>query len=307
MFAINSPMPVEARREDVEFQSSGTTCRGWLFRPASSAAPTPLVVMAHGFGGTRDLRLPAYAQRFADAGFASLIFDYATFGASDGAPRNDHDWRRQLVDWHAALSFARGLPGVDAGRIALWGTSFAGGLVVSVAAREPDVAAIVCQCPLLDGRAASLEIVRYGGLGSLLRLGAVGVRDVAGAAFGRPPRYVPLVAKPGALGVMTSADAWDGHSRFQVATRPEVTARSALRVSGFRPIRDASRVQCPALLQICTRDTVAPVSAVEAAAKRMPRADVVRYPVGHFDIYFDEAFEQSVRDQTAFLRRHLAN
>src|SRR5215471_19974352 len=132
MNAEGSLMTVQAdaQREDVEFRSAETTCRGWLFRPPIGGKSAPLVVMAHGFGGTRDMRLPAYARRFAAAGLASLIFDYATFGASDGTLRNDHDWRRQLADWHAALSFARTLPGIDPMRIALWGTSFAGGLVV---------------------------------------------------------------------------------------------------------------------------------------------------------------------------------
>ncbi len=37
----------------------------------------------------------------------------------------------------------------------------------------------------------------------------------------------------------------------------------------------------------------------------MERAEVVRYPVGHFDVYFDEPFERSVSDQTAFLLKHL--
>jgi pimeloyl-ACP methyl ester carboxylesterase len=287
-------------RKDVEFPSAGTLCRAW-FTPAAFGKPMPLVVMGHGFGGTRDMRLEAYGRRFNAAGFATLIFDYRTFGASDGTPRNDLDWRRELADWHAALAFARSLEGVDPDRIALWGTSFAGGLVVSVAARDARVAAIVCQCPLLDGFAASLETSRYGGPLTSLRLTAHGLFDVARAALGRPPHYVPIVARPGEVGAMTSPDAWDGHVRLSTGGRSEVTARSLLRVPAFRPIRDAARVKCPALVQICEKDSVAPASAAEKAAKRMPRAEVVRYPIGHFDVYFDEPFERSVRDQTAFL------
>jgi hypothetical protein len=33
----------------------------------------------------------------------------------------------------------------------------------------------------------------------------------------------------------------------------------------------------------------------------------VRYPVGHFDIYLADAFEQSVRDQVTFLQESLAD
>ena len=43
--------------------------------------------MAHGFSGVREQRLDAYAERFAQAGLAVLVFDYRHFGASGGEPR----------------------------------------------------------------------------------------------------------------------------------------------------------------------------------------------------------------------------
>jgi dienelactone hydrolase len=308
-----NPIPTATRsdfvRQDVEFLSAGTTCRAWLTYPAARPGrPVPLVLMAHGFGATRKLRLEPYGHRFNAAGFATLIFDYRTFGDSDGEPRNHADWQCELADWHAALAYARSLPGVDPVRVALWGTSFAGGLVVTVAAQDGRVAAIVSQCPMMDGRASSLLAARRSGpLGALI-LSAHGLRDVVGAALGRPAHYVPKVARPGQLGAMTSPDAWDGYLRLTdggALSQNEVTARSVMMVSQFRPIRDATRVECPALVQICEHDTVAPPSAAEKAARRMKRAEVVRYPVGHFDVYFDEPFERSVGDQVSFLANHL--
>jgi pimeloyl-ACP methyl ester carboxylesterase len=85
----------------------------------------------------------------------------------------------------------------------------------------------------------------------------------------------------------------------------QLTARTGLLMMQFRPLRDAPRVKCPALIQICEHDAVAPVAATERAAARMPRAEVVRYPIGHFDVYVGADFERSVRDQLAFLRKHL--
>ena len=41
------------------------------------------------------------------------------------------------------------------------------------------------------------------------------------------------------------------------------------------------------------------------AASKAPRAEVKRYPIGHFDIYVGEAFERAVADQADFLQRHL--
>ena len=63
-------------RRDLAFDSGGTRCAAWLW---ADAQPRPCVVLAHGFGATRVARLDAYAERFADAGFAALAFDYRGF------------------------------------------------------------------------------------------------------------------------------------------------------------------------------------------------------------------------------------
>lgn len=299
--------PFSPARQNVSFTSQGSLCRGWLTYPASGTGRVPLVIMAHGFAGTRELRLEAFAERFNAAGMATLIFDYRHFGASAGEPRQLMAPARQIRDWHAALAFARELPGIDHERIALWGTSFAGGLVITAAAQDGRVAATVSQCPMLDGVAAVSALARYGGLASLLRVSAHGVLDALRAGLGASPHYIPAVAEPGDIGAMTSDEAIAAFHRMGEETVPDlrVTARSGLLVPLYRPIRDAKRVRCPSLLQLCEQDTVAPPAAAEKAARRMPLAEVVHYPLGHFDVYFDAAFERSVADQEAFLRRHL--
>lgn len=294
-------------RQDIAFTSHGTTCRGWLDRPDDSAGRRiPLVLMAHGFGATREMHLEQYARRFNAAGYATLIFDYRHFGASDGEPRNLLDPFREIEDWLSALAFARAQPDIDTKRLALWGTSFAGGLVISVAARDGNVAATVSQCPMLDGLGSALEIARYDGPLGLLKLSAEGVVDGLRGLLGLAPAYVPIVAPPGSRGMMTTEDAWQ---KFPLLAPPgfrnEVTARTALKVPIFRPITDAARVKCPALFVVCDKDSVAPASIALKAAARIPKAEVVRFPVGHFDVYFGEDFERSVSAMDAFLRRHL--
>ena len=132
-----------SEREDLTFPSGEDTCAAWLYRPDGVAGPVPCVVMAHGFTATRGDRLPAYAERFAAAGLAVLLFDYRHFGDSTGAPRQLLDIGRQQADYRAAVAFARTLEGIDAQRIALFGTSFSGGHVVAVAAKDPSIAAVV--------------------------------------------------------------------------------------------------------------------------------------------------------------------
>jgi dienelactone hydrolase len=97
-------------RYDVEFPVAGTACRGWWY-PAMAQGHGGCVVMAHGLGGLRSAGLEPYARRFAEAGFAVLLFDYRHFGASDGQPRQWVSVRRQLADWAAAVAFARRQPG----------------------------------------------------------------------------------------------------------------------------------------------------------------------------------------------------
>jgi len=70
-----------AQREDVQFTSDGDRISAWLYRPADSG-PAPLLVMAHGLGAVRTMRLDTYADRFSAAGYACLVFDYRNFGDS---------------------------------------------------------------------------------------------------------------------------------------------------------------------------------------------------------------------------------
>jgi uncharacterized protein len=300
--------PGKSARQDVEFASRGVLCRAWLFVPhGAPVGRRPCVVMAHGFGATREASLAQYAERFADDGYFALVFDYRHFGASDGLPRQLLSVARQLDDFQAAIDFARALPGVDPERIALWGSSFSGGHVIAAAVRDGKVAAVSSQCPMMDGRASSLAVLRDSGLWHSLVMTFHGVWDLLRAAVGASPHLVPIIGVPGTIAAMSTADSDSGYRKI---TTPHfvnaVAARIFLFLGAYRPGRSADRLPCPVLIQICEKDTVAPASAAEDAVRRAgDRAEVKRYPVGHFDVYVGADFERSVADQRAFLRRTL--
>jgi pimeloyl-ACP methyl ester carboxylesterase len=214
--------------------------------------------------------------------------------------------RKQLQDYAAAVHFAHALSGVDTDRVAVWGTSFSGGHALVTAATVPGVAAAVCQCPMMDGLAAVMNILHYAGPGQLLRLTGHGLWDAALAPLGRA-HYVPTVGKPGTLAVMTSDDADEGYRKLAPpGFRFEVAARIGLTAGLYRPVRYASRVGCPVLVQVCERDSVAPVASSEHAIRLLgSHGEAVRYPIGHFEPYFGANFERSVSDQLEFLQRHL--
>lgn len=297
------------QRSDIEFDSDGITCRGWLYEPEmpEGVSTRPCIVMAHGLGGTRDAGLEPYARHFCEAGYFVLLFDYRHFGASDGEPRQLLSIGRQLDDWAAAIACARDLPQVDAGRIALWGSSFSGGHVIVAAARDGGIDAVCAQGPMMDGLAATRALVQYAGVGRLLKLGGLGLVDQLRGWLGLAPLYVPLVAPPGGFAAMSSDDAESGYRAITPpGWRNEMTARVALHLATYRPIAHADQVPCPTLLCVCLRDSVAPASAAFALAQKLgEKAEVKQYDIGHFDIYVGAGFKQASADQLAFFQRVL--
>lgn len=290
------------------FDSSGTRCAARVYRPFGAPQVRPVVVMAHGFGSVRALRLYAYAERFVAAGYVVVVFDYRGFGESDGAPRQVLDIAMQHADWRAALEHARSLPGVDAGRVVAWGTSFAGGHVITVAGQGEPLAAIIAQVPHVSGPAA----VRSTGLRAALRAVVPGVRDVVGARLGRDPVYIASVDVPGRTAMMTSPDAYPGMLRLvhesglsEDAYPRTVAARIALSIGAYSPRRWAAGIECPALVQIVSQDAITPRRVAERAAAAIRRSTVHVYEGGHFDPYVAPLFETVVSDQLAFLLRHV--
>jgi uncharacterized protein len=290
-------------RSDVTFRSGDDTCAAWLYRPDGDG-PHPIVVLAHGFGATRQGRLWAFAERFAEAGLAALAFDYRHFGASSGTPRQLLDVPRQLDDYRAAVAFARGLDGIDPERVVLWGTSFSGGHVAVIAAEDRRTAAAISQAPFLDG----LWALRAAGPRNVVRLTNAGLRDEMARLAGRPPYMLPIVGPPDTPAAMNSPDAEPGYRAMfepDSAFRNEVAARIGLRVGRYRPIRHASQVACPWLVTVVEDDVVTPPRPALKAAGLAPRGEARRYPGGHFDIYSGELFERAVADQLEFLERHV--
>lgn len=293
-------------REDVTFPSGADRISAWLYRPETTD-PAPILVMAHGLGAVRTMRLDAYAERFSAAGYACLVFDYRNFGDSEGQPRQLLDIEMQLADWAAAVEYARSLPGIDVNRIGLWGTSFGGGHVIASAARLPGIAAAVAQCPFTDGFASIAAINPV----TASRITARAVRDLIAARRGHLPVMIPTAGMPGEVALMTAPDAYSGYMRLVPdgpagsALRNEVAARIGLKVLVYRPGRSAGKIGCPILFCVCETDSVAPAKATLRHAAKAPRGEIKTYPEGHFAIYVDDAFERVIADQIAFLNQHL--
>ncbi len=284
------------RRHDLTFASSSDTCAAWLYAPrtADPDSSSPLIVMAHGLTGTRRDRLGPFAERFAEAGIAALVFDYRGFGDSTGEPDLTNP-ERELEDWHAAISFARSLPGIDADRIATFGSSRGGGHALVAAARDAGIAAAISQVPFLDRetqayrparsvRAQMLEVAEAGG-----HLPAVG-----------QPHEAAFINAPGAEAGWRHVVAIGEDSRW----RNRAWAGSLL--ADYKPVDHVPGLHCPWLVCVGENDNVARPEPAIAAAKQAPKGELRTYRgVAHFDIYDGPEHEAVVVDEVEFLRRHL--
>lgn len=282
-------------REDLSFASGNDSCAAWLYPAVGGASAAPVVVMAHGLSGTRRDRLGPFAERFAAAGFAALVFDHRGFGEAGGEPDLFHPIR-QLEDWRAAIAFARSLSGVDPARVVTFGSSMGGGNALAAAADDAAVAAAISQVPFLD-------IVRQAHRSSPL----VTARMVAAALRGQ---YVPAVGQPSEPAFINAPGGEEGWRRVvsigeDSRWRNRVSSRWLLG-RPYRPIRHAARLHCPWLVCVGESDRVARPGPAIAAARRAPMGELHIYPgVDHFDVYDGDAHEAIVADQVDFLRRHL--
>lgn len=219
------PDGVRFRRVDII--SEGVRLSGELFRPKDRAEgdKLPTIILCHGWGG-RAADLRREAADFARAGFMAITFDYRGWGASDGrvvltrpGPRADGRSRvyqaevreirevvdplEQTTDLQNVVHWAAGEPGVDPARIGLWGSSYSGGHVVYVAARDPRIKCLVAQVPALDSRWVGAGPQRAVTLGEATRMarGELGYPEpgavVIGSLHGAPIRarmldYAPV-------------------------------------------------------------------------------------------------------------------
>jgi hypothetical protein len=158
--AFVPPEDLDYRKADI--WSEGTRMTAEVYSLKSLAGKRlPTILMSHGWGGTA-ANLRPDAVVFARAGYLVAAFDYRGWGQSDGRLiRQDRevvevrevvDPIDQTTDILNALHWVHGEPMCDTARIGLWGSSYSGGHVVYVAARDPRVKALVSQVPALDSR-----------------------------------------------------------------------------------------------------------------------------------------------------------
>jgi dienelactone hydrolase len=160
-----------------------------FYRPKTEEKPA-VIVMAHGLAGLRQFKLIQFAQRFAQAGYAVVLFDYRYWGGSTGRPRELVSIKKQLEDWRTMINHLKERKSIDSRRIVLWGTALSGGYVLDIAAEFKNVQAVMAQVPFVDG-AASAKLYPLQQFPKALKLSS---QDYMGEKWGCPrPLYLWLI------------------------------------------------------------------------------------------------------------------
>jgi alpha-beta hydrolase superfamily lysophospholipase len=289
-------------REVSFYGAYGLKLAGVLTLPDGGDAPHPGVVLCQGFGSTKEINLPAIAERLAAAGIASLAFDYRGWGASEGTK-----WRlipaEQVNDIRAGLSYMETVEEVDADRLGLVGVSTGGSNALVVAGADSRAKATVAAVPFADGERWMRDQRRFW---EFRRLRDKVAEDrCRRAATGEAEQIDPgeiLVRDP-------ESAAWAAEMVKQFPARVfKLTWETGEHFLEFRPERSVPAITPRALLLVaagadaivdpedCTR-------MYEMAGE--PKELMVLPGVEHHAIYRDEPLEQWTQRAAAFLNTHL--
>ncbi len=283
--------------DDIVFRADdGTALAGWRARP-ESPGPHPVVVLTHGLSGTIDLGLEAYAERFTAWGLACVAYDHRNWGRSAGWPRCESDPWRQVGDLRDAISFVRTLAEIDGERIGIWGTSYAGGHVLTVAALDRRVRCVVSQVPLISGRRTFDAWVPDDKRGRFLeRLAA----DRDARARGVPPATTPA-ALPG-----SETEEWVRRVDARGLYPNQLTVRSLELLRTYEPIAFVEEIApTPLLMVVAENDTQTPTAwQLEAFERAGEPKRLLSIPCRHYDVY-SERLEDAAEPAADWFAAHL--
>lgn len=298
--------------EDVTFPSQGASLRGLLFLPEDSGTRPPIVIMAHGTTATVRMVTDRYAEAFARAGLAVLLYDHRNLGRSGGEPRQEINPWIQCRGYLDAIRFAQTLDGIDPTRLALWGDSYSAGEVIVVGAVDDRVKAIVAQCPVCGAEMPSHEPSRanFEAVREILLRG-----DVSGSpetTIGPMPVVSPDQAGTPSLLPPIQAFRWfvDYGGRAGTHWINRVTRCVPDTAVPYNPVLCAPYVRAPILMMVAPEDEMlhANYEVASFAYDLMPEPKEW-YDIrdGHFGLlyYPGEVFEEASRRQIEFLRRRL--
>ncbi len=293
---------------EVTYYSDGVACYGKIFFPKgfSAAGKTAGVVLGQGWAGTH-FSIEKYAARFAERGLVAIAIDYRGWGESDGfasvagASRVGGDYHRddkrytegkenvvvkrtrllplkQIEDYRAAISYLQGEPGVEPDRIGVWGSSYAGGHGITLAATDARVKAVSVQVPAIAGK------------------------DVpAGAA--------KLQGKLLADAIQRARTGHGGEFQTGYSFKRMVDVETQQAIQEYRPFQYVTQVKVPVQFIVAGSEQLFNNKNNAGAAFDLltgPKNYIEVPGITHFEMYIGEAFEKSSNAAADWFLKYLA-
>ncbi|HEX6969352.1 MAG TPA: alpha/beta fold hydrolase [Micromonosporaceae bacterium] len=259
---------------------------------ASPAAPVPAVLLAHGFGGSKQ-SVRADAEELAGLGYAVLTYTARGFGRSGGQihlNHPDHEVRdaQRLLDWLATRPEIRTDAAGDP-RVGVVGSSYGGALALLLAAHDPRVDAIVpmitwndlarALLPESSGQAPVKGVFKKAWGGYFFGSGGFAGPEAAfGPAGDEPdaeagpsgPLSAPVPGAPGGQRFDPACGRFAADicaAYLEIATTGRATEAAVARLRRSSPADVLDRITAPTLLIQGTADTLFPLSEADANAR----------------------------------------
>jgi uncharacterized protein len=296
--------------EEIFYPSGGLKCAADLYLPAGTppAEGWPGLVIGHGFSLVKSM-LVSQATYFQEAGFAVIAIDYRSFGNSEGEIRGQLFPLNMVEDYRNGISYMQARPDVNADRIGIWGTSFAGALSTYVAAVDRRVKATVSQVPVTDGHTwMKLQRNETDWVHLLDAIDA----DRAKRLAGEPGDRMPAVAGPGDI---CGIPGDDGIQNFFVDAKSlfptwsdTLTVESAEKIIEFSPLSMVDRISPRPYMIISTSgyDIIHPADTVADLYARAREPKRIEWlPYDQTGLYSDPGMTEAHKIAADFFKQHL--
>lgn len=289
--------------EPLYIQSGKDVIAADFYCPKNIKNPA-VIVMAHGLAGLRHFKLILFAKRFAQAGYAVVLFDYRYWGGSTGTPRELVSLSEQQRDWQTVVHYLKSQKSLSNRKMVLWGTSLSGGYVLTLASKLKNIDAVIAQVPYVDGNetAKNYPIQYYP---KALKISS---QDYMGAKVGLSSKTLPVVS-PDSLCIMPTQDCYHGlmsivHPDYYWSG--EIPARVFFHLMRYRPILTVRSIHIPVLFIAAKKDHWIPIaSSREAATNIAPFVDYHEWEMAHFDIFHEPWLEKAISTQLEFLHQYI--
>lgn len=303
-------MSVDSR--ELRFDNGRGEALAATFQAALISEPGPGVLLCQGLSGIRTLVLPEVAAALAQAGIASLRFDYAGYGDSEG----DRGWIDPIArasDAALALAQLAMQPEVDASRVGVYGHSYGGPIALHVASSSSQVKALAA----ISSPGSGSDMLRaarpaWDWVALKQRLAVERLRIDQGESpeivsieeiFPFSPKfaagYAHLKHSQGGTSALQGSSGL-GKDSFYLASVDRITELQLLQFTG-------GLAHCPCLFVSGELDDTAPIETIEPIFASIPGVKewIVVAGADHNALDSDPDLQHALRSVTAWFQSHL--